>query len=180
MSFQSLNTEFDSAYEIYTDKLQKPLEVVVCLRCGRPLTNEKSRLARLGPKCARKLLYETRAHSYSAKTLHWYLAKAIASPQRASLPTKRIALYYFPGSSSKPFCKIGSLSLQAIESNMDTNHSYCKQFYVLPLIEGLTYQVFQPLPEPRTFWLQVQDRQLCEKSFFGSSKDPSGQKRRVN
>ena len=66
MATHSPNLDFASVYEIYTDKTQKALEKVVCLRCGRPLTNEKSRLARLGPKCARKLAYETRSRSYSA------------------------------------------------------------------------------------------------------------------
>ena len=171
MSFQSLNTEFESAYEVYTDKSQKPLEVVVCLRCGRPLTNEKSRLARLGPKCARKVAYEARTQSYSVKTLQCYPTKVASLPQSVSIPTKHISLYYLPGTSSKPFCKIGTLSLSAIKSNMGTNSYYCKRSYALPLIEGITYQVFQPLPEPRTFWLHVQDQQLCERNFSSDYKD---------
>ena len=170
MATHSPNLDFASVYEIYTDKTQKALEKVVCLRCGRPLTNEKSRLARLGPKCARKLAYETRTRSYSAKTLQWYLTKVASLPQNISIPTKHISLYYLHGSSSKPFCKIGTLSLPAMKSNIDTHSYYCKRSYALPLIEGITYQVFQPLPEPRTFWLHVQDQQLGERSFSGAYK----------
>lgn len=47
MATQSVNLKFGSAYEFDTDKSYKPLEVVVCLRCGRPLTDEKSRLAHM-------------------------------------------------------------------------------------------------------------------------------------
>ena len=110
MLSQSLNSEFDSAYEVYTDKLPKSLEKVVCLRCGRPLTNEKSRLARLGPKCARKVAYEARTHSFSAKTLQYYISP-VKTSHRDKIPTQDISLYYKYSSSDKPYCKIGTISL---------------------------------------------------------------------
>ena len=42
--------------------------VVHCLRCGRVLTNPLSVLARIGPKCARKVAWETKNNSISMRT----------------------------------------------------------------------------------------------------------------
>ena len=160
MSSQSLNSEFESAYEIYTDKLQKPLEVVACLRCGRPLTNEKSRLACIGPKCARKLAYEARTRLYSSKTVRSYQSLLKSSTQETVIPTKDIALYYTSNSSTKPYCKIGSVLLPTTDSCTTNEYHYRKRTYTLPLLEGAIYEVGVSMPEVRVFVLQVKDHQL--------------------
>ena len=135
---------------------------MVCLRCGRPLTNEKSRLAHLGPKCARKLAYEARSHSYSIKTLNSQKRFKKSWFQEKELPSKHISLYCLPDSLKKPYCKISNLTLPAIDINTGDGHDYWKHSYCLPLLEGIIYEVFEPLPEPRIFWLQVQDKQLSD------------------
>ena len=161
MSFQSLNTEFDSAYELYTDKLHKPLEVVVCLRCGRPLTNEKSRQAQLGPKCARKLAYETRTRSFSPKTLQHYQS-ILNTSHTSSIPTQAISLHYIPHSSHKPYCKIGAVSLVATNTCTTNNYQCQKKVFSLPLFEGTTYEICVCLPQVRVFLLQVQNHHLID------------------
>ena len=125
MSSQPLNTTFESACEVYTDKILKSLEKVVCLRCGRPLTNEKSRLARLGPKCARKVAYEARTHSFSSKTLQHYTS-LVRTSHRDKIPTQDISLYYKYSSSDKPYCKIGTVSLLATDNCASNGHNYRK------------------------------------------------------
>ena len=167
MSSELLHLEFESAYEVYADKAQQALEKVVCLRCGRPLTNEKSRLARLGPKCARKLSYETRTGSYSSKTLQCYSASSsqILPSQIHSLPSKYISLYYKLGSSHKPYCKMGTVSLTTSVNTAKDKHGNCKRSFTLPLVENVVYEVFAPLPESRIFHLIVQEQQLVDLSY---------------
>ena len=160
MSSQSLNSEFESAYEIYTDKLQKPLEVVACLRCGRPLTNEKSRLACIGPKCARKLAYEARTRIYSTKTVRSYQTLLKSSAQETVIPTQDITLYYTSSSSTRPYCKIGSVLLPTTDNDTTNEYQYWKRTYALPLLEGAIYEVGVSLPEVRVFVLQVKNQQL--------------------
>ena len=160
MSYKSLNTEFESAYELYSGKLQKPLEIVVCLRCGRPLTNEKSRLARLGPKCARRLAYETRTKSYSAKTLKCSKIIQESSIQRDAIPTQAISLYYSANSSHKPYCKIGTVSLPATDSWATDKYNCRKKVYFLLLFEEVIYEIYVSLPRVKVVLLQVQDQQL--------------------
>ena len=162
MFSQSLNTEFEPAYEVYIDKTQKPVEKVVCLRCGRPLTNEKSRLAQIGPKCARRLFYELRTRSYSTKTLKCQKIISTSPIQRQCIPTKQISLYYIQGSVQKPLCKLGILTLSSLDSNTADNHSYYKRSYCLPLFEGITYEVLELLPHLRMFRLQVQNQLLID------------------
>lgn len=162
MAIESLIIQFGPINEIEMNETQKSLGVVVCLRCSRPLTNEKSRMARLGPKCARKLAYETRAHSYSLKTLKYQqqsLSQYIPLCP-SSIPTQQIVLYYTQNSSQKPYCKIGTLALSATDTATDDGYRHRKQLYQLPLLEGIRYQLFEPLPRPRVFYLQVQDQQL--------------------
>ena len=159
MLSQSLNPEFDSAYEVYTDKLPKSLEKVVCLRCSRPLTNEKSRQARLGSKCARKLAYETRTRSFSAKTLQHYHSLGRTS-HGDTISTQDISLYYSVTSSTKPYCKIGTVSLPATDSYTTDGHNYRKKTYSLPLLNDVIYEIYVSLPHVRVFLLQVQNQHL--------------------
>ena len=160
MSSQSLLTEFGSSYGISTNNVHKSLEVVVCLRCGRPLKNEKSRLARLGPKCARKLAYETRTRSFSVKTLKYHKGVLRSLIQVESIPTQDISLYYGSSSPKKPYCKIGAVVLPITDIYIDNSQNYRKITYSLPLFEGIIYEILVPLPQTRIFWLQVQDQQL--------------------
>ena len=162
MFVQSLNTEFESLYEVYTSNSQKSFEVVTCLRCSRPLTNEKSKLARLGPKCARKLAYETRTNSYSLKTMKYYQQSGFYSYalNYRSLPTQQLSLYYIPYSSKKPSCKIGTFTVSAVDLAVKDDNPYRKRVYTLPLFEGMVYQIFEVLPEPGKFSLQVQNQRL--------------------
>ena len=159
MLSQSLNTDFESIYDVYTNKIQKPIEKVVCLRCGRPLTNEKSRQARLGPKCARKLAYETRTRSFSAKTLQHY-NKIQRTSHGDNIPTKNISLYYTSHSSHKPYCKIGAVSLPITDNCIADTSGYQKKTYSLPLFEGVIYEIGICLPQVRVYLLQVQEQQL--------------------
>ena len=159
MAAQSVNVDFGSIYDSCTADSLKPLEKVVCLRCGRPLTNEKSRQARLGPKCARKLAYETRTRSFSAKTLqHYYLLERTS--HRDFIPTQDIALYYHSSSTDKPYCKIGTIPLLATDNYTLDGHSCRKKTYSLPLLNGVIYEIRICLPQVRVFLLQVQDQQL--------------------
>ena len=169
MLSQSLNPEFASAYEVYTDEKHKLLEKVVCLRCGRPLTNEKSRLARLGPKCARKIAYEMRTQSFSLKTLKHYYQSFFNSQSSNCLPlsAKHLSLYYIPNSRQKPSCKIGTFTLSSLDFAVKGGYKYRKRLFFLPLIEGIVYQIFELLPKPRIFCLQVQNQKLID---VGSSK----------
>ena len=164
MAIQSVNLDFESISELYTSETHKPLEKVVCLRCGRPLTNEKSHLAHLGPKCARKLAYETRTLSYSSKTLKCYISSFShdLSSQTHSLPSKQFSLYYKPSSSYKPYCKMGTLSLAASVNKTEDKHGYYKRSFTLPLVEQVVYEIFTPLPEPRIFHVVVQNQQLVD------------------
>ena len=167
MSSQSLYAENNSSNGLYINNLHKSLEIVVCLRCGRPLTNEKSRLACLGPTCARKLAYEVRSHSYSFKTLtsqqHSRAQYGFSCPP--SLPTQQITLFYNQHSSQKPYCKLGRVSLSATDTKTEDGHGHQKRAYQLPLLEGIIYQIFEPLPQPRVLYLHVQDQQLQEKTY---------------
>ena len=166
MASQFLETEFDSTYNVYTDQSYKSSEIVLCLRCNRPLTNEKSRLARIGPKCARKLAYESRNHSYSIKTLDCQRLMPPFLLQKDNIPIKQISLYYRCNSFQKPSCKIGSVSLSAKEDDMkDNNGNYKKRSYYLPLLESIIYEIFECLPQPRIIRLQVQNQQL-KKIYF--------------
>ena len=162
MAIESLIVEIDPTYKTDIDETNKTLEVVLCIRCGRPLTNEKSRLAHIGPKCARKLAYEIRTHSYSTKTLNCQKLLPTICNQEENIPTKYISLHYTQDSSQKPYCKIGVLSLSAIDTNSETSYSNRKRSYCLLLIEGITYQIFEPLPRPRIFLLQVKNQQLID------------------
>ena len=160
MATQSPNLDLASTYEVYTSEVQKALEKVVCLRCGRPLTNEKSRQARLGPKCARRLVYETRTKSYSVKTLQYSKIIQESSTQRDAIPTQAISLYYSVNSSHKPYCKIGTVSLPAADSWTTDRYNCRKKVYSLPLFEGVIYELSICLPQSKVFLLQVQSQQL--------------------
>ena len=160
MAIESLTVDYKPIYETNIGKTVKTLEVVVCLRCGRPLTNEKSRLAHLGPKCARKLAYETRTRSFSAKTLQCHKTVLKSSTQEATIPTQNISLYYNPSSSNKPYCKLGTVLLPATNDCTTTDHDYRKKSYSLPLLEGVIYEMCVCLPQVRVFLLQVQEQQL--------------------
>ena len=161
MFAQSLNMEYESVYETCIDKTQETLDIVVCLRCGRPLTNEKSRLARLGPKCARKILYETRTGSFSAKTLQHHQS-ILRTSQAESIPTQTISLYYDSCSSNRPYCNIGTVSLPATESCTVNTSNYRKKSYSLPLVEKVIFDIGVCLPGVRTLRVQVRDQQLIE------------------
>ena len=131
----------------------------MCLRCGRPLTNEKSRLARLGPKCARKVAYEARTHSFSSKTLQHYTS-LVRTSHRDKILTQDISLYYKYSSSDKPYCKIGTVSLLATDNCASNGHNYRKKTYFLPLIDDVIYEIRICLPQIRVFLLQGQNQQL--------------------
>ena len=169
MLVQSLNTEFEPIHEVCTDKLQKVIAFVLCLRCGRPLMNEKSRLARLGPKCARKIAYEMRTQSFSLKTLKHYYQSFFNSQSSNCLPlsAKHLSLYYIPNSRQKPSCKIGTFTLSSLDFAVKGGYKYRNRLFFLPLIECIVYQIFELLPKPRIFCLQVQNQKLID---VGSSK----------
>ena len=84
--------------------------------------------------------------------------------QEKEPPSKHISLYYLPNSLKKPYCKIGILTLSGMDIRIRDGYGYRKRFYCLPLFEGIIYEIFEPLPEPRTFWLQVQNQQLVDTS----------------
>ena len=173
MSSQSLLTEFGSSYGISTNNVHESLEVVVCLRCGRSLTNEKSRLVRLGPKCARKLAYETRTRSFSVKTLKYHKGVLRSSTQVENIPIQDISFYYVSSSPKKPYCKIGAVILPITDICIDNSQNYRKITYSLPLFEGIIYEISVSLPQARIFWLQVQNQQLKDISnvlTFGSKQ----------
>ena len=165
MAAQSVTLDFGSMYESSSGNSLKPLEKVMCLRCGRPLTNEKSRLARLGPKCARKLAYETRTKSYSAKTLQCSKIMQESSTQKDVISTQAISLYYSAHSSHKPYCKIGTISLPVTDNCTTDGYNYRKKTYSLPLLEGVIYELSVCLPQVRRFLLQVQDQQLWDINY---------------
>ena len=160
MSIESLVADYESIYETPINKTDKPLEVVVCLRCDRPLMNEKSRLARLSPRCARKLAYETRTHSFSPKTLQHHQS-ILNTSHTVSVPTQAISLYYNPNLPKKPYCKIGTVLLPATDSCTTDSNNGRKTTHSLPLLfEGVIYEIGICLPQVRMFLLQVQDQQL--------------------
>ena len=88
------------------------------------------------------------------------------STQVESIPTQDISLYYSSGSSKKPYCKIGTVVVSAIESSTSDRYGYRKRLYHLPLFEGIVYEIFQQLPEQRVFWLQVHNNRLIDSSNF--------------
>ena len=161
MAIESLIAKFEPAYKVDVDEINKISEVVVCLRCGRPLTNEKSRLARLGRKCARKLAYETRTHSFSPKTLQHQIS-FVRTFHGDSIPTQDISIYYSSKSSTKPYCKVGTVTLTATDICTSNDNDHRKRTYSLPLFEGVIYEIMVPLPQARIFWLQVRDQQLTD------------------
>ena len=172
MAIESLIAKFEPVYKVDVDEINKISEVVVCLRCNRPLTNEKSRLARLGPRCARKLTYETRTHSFSPKTLQHHIS-FVRTSYGDSIPTQDISLYYNSKSSAKPYCKVGTVTIPATETCTSNGNDHRKRTYSLPLFEEIIYDIWVPLPQARIFWLQVRDQQLTDISSrltFGSTQ----------
>ena len=171
MAIESFVDGFKPVYEVDRDKTDTAFVLVACLRCGRPLTNEKSRSAHLGPRCARKLAYETRTHSFSSKTLQHHTV-LVRTSHGDEVPTQDISLYYSSSSSTKPYCKIGTVILPAIDVCISNSHNYRKITYSFPLFEEVIYEILVPLPQARIFWLQVQDQRLKDVSntlTFGST-----------